>query len=127
MYCSNCGALNDDSAYQCIRCNAFLRHANAGAPMPGVPPLPMYRSIPNYLVHAILVTLFCCLPFGIVAIVFAAQVNSRLQAGDIQGALDCSNKAKMWSWIAFGLGFAVVLIYVFLVLLGLSTGMTSEF
>ena len=46
-------------------------------PIPNAP-----ISVPNYLVQAILTTIFCCLPFGIVAIVFAAQVNGKL-AGEI--------------------------------------------
>ena len=61
-------------------------------------------QVPNYLVPAILCTIFCCLPFGIPAIVFAAQVNSKLQVGDVQGAMESSRKAKMWCWIAFVLG-----------------------
>jgi len=67
-------------------------------------------SIPNYLVQSILVTLCCCLPGGIVAIVYAAQVNSKLGAGDIAGAQDASGKAKMWCWISFGVGLVVNLI-----------------
>ncbi|MES2882212.1 MAG: CD225/dispanin family protein, partial [Bacteroidota bacterium] len=35
----------------------------------------------NWLVESILVTIFCCLPFGIVGIVNAAQVNSKFAAG----------------------------------------------
>jgi hypothetical protein len=62
------------------------------------------RYVPNYLVQAILTTIFCCLPFGIVAIVFAAQVNGKLAAGDYAGATQTSNQAKMWCWIAFGIG-----------------------
>ena len=50
------------------------------------PPSPPPSNIPNYLVQAILVTIFCCLPFGIVAIVFAAQVNSALAAGNYEAA-----------------------------------------
>lgn len=50
----------------------------------------------SYLVWAILTTLFCCLPFGIVSIVFAAQVNSKWTAGDFQGAMDSSRKARTW-------------------------------
>jgi hypothetical protein len=67
--------------------------------------------IPNYLVWAILVTVLCCLPFGIVAIVYAAQVNTKLQAGDIRGAMDSSKNARMWSWIAFVAGLAAGAVY----------------
>ena len=61
-------------------------------------------TVPNYLWQSIAVTACCCLPFGIAAIVFAAQVNSKLEAGDLQGAMESSRKAKMWCWIGFGLG-----------------------
>jgi hypothetical protein len=52
---------------------------------------------PNNLVWAILVTLFCCLPFGIVSIVYAAQVNGKWQAGDAAGAQESSRKARQWA------------------------------
>lgn len=81
---------------------------------------PMYpqASVPNYLVQSILVTIFCCWPFGIPAIVFAAQVNSKLAQGDYHGAVDASSKAKMWSWISFGLGLTVGLLYLLLAIIG---------
>ena len=75
-------------------------------------------SVPNYLVVAIL-SVFCCTPLGIAAIIFATQVNSKVAAGDMAGALDASKKAKMFSFIAIGLGLAFILIYViFLVFMG---------
>ncbi len=84
------------------------------------------KEIPNYLVQAILVTIFCCLPFGIVAIVFAAQVNSKAAAGDIKGAEESSAKAKLWCWVAFGVGLAGIIIYIIAVfglgLLGAAAG-----
>ena len=43
----------------------------------GVPGQPMGAPPPNNLVWAILSTLFCCLPLGIVSIVYAAQVNGK--------------------------------------------------
>lgn len=73
-------------------------------PPPGPPP-------PNYLVQAILTTIFCCLPFGIVSIVFAAQVNGKYEAGDYAGAVDLSSKAKTWAWVAFGVGLGLIVLY----------------
>ncbi|MDQ3666377.1 MAG: CD225/dispanin family protein [Acidobacteriota bacterium] len=67
-------------------------------------------NIPNYLIPAIL-SLFCCWPLSIVAIIFAAQVNGKVASGDIQGALDASKKAKLFSFIAIGIGLALGLVY----------------
>ncbi len=64
----------------------------------------------NYLVPAILTTLLCCLPAGVAAIVFAAQVNSKWEAGDSAGARRASANAKLWAWVSFGLGFVVFVI-----------------
>lgn len=66
-------------------------------------------DVPNYLIPAILSTIFCCLPLGVVSIIFATQVNSKIAAGDIAGAMEASKKAKMFMFIAVGLG---VLTYV---------------
>lgn len=103
MFCHRCGSLNDDNAWKCVKCGELLQH-DAGVTMPAEP-------IPNYLVHAILVTIFCCWPFGIPAIINAAQVNSKVYAGDIQGALNASSRARMWTWISFGLGLTVNLFW----------------
>lgn len=62
------------------------------------------HHVPNYLVWAVLATLFCCLPAGIVSIVYAAQVNGKLAAGDLEGALRASNSAKTWALISVALG-----------------------
>jgi hypothetical protein len=64
-------------------------------------------DIPNYLVQSVMVTLCCCLPFGIVAIVNAAKVNSLIEAGDYQAAQQASDEAKKWSTIGFVCGLIV--------------------
>jgi hypothetical protein len=75
-------------------------------------------TVPNYLVPAIL-SIFCCWPLGIVAIIFAAQVNGKVASGDLAGAADASKKAKMFSFIAIGVGAFLILIYViFIVFVG---------
>ena len=82
------------------------------------PPAGGTATVPNYLIPAIL-SIFCCWPLGIVAIIFAAQVNGKVASGDIAGATDSSKKAKMFSFIAIGLGAALILIYIiFIVFVG---------
>jgi hypothetical protein len=77
---------------------------------------------PNYLVWAILTTIFCCLPFGIVSIVFAAQVNTKWIAQDFEGAANASKNAKIWAWVSFGVSIGVFIIYMALVAVGLAAG-----
>lgn len=81
---------------------------------PGCPLAPP----PNYLPWSIVTTLLCCLPAGIVSIVYAAQVNTKYQAGDVTGALAASANARRWAVIAAVAGVAVGILYV-LVMVGL--------
>jgi hypothetical protein len=85
-------------------------------------PSAQIASVGNNLVWAILATLFCCLPTGIVAIVYAAQVDSKVSAGDIAGARDSARNAAIWSWVSLGLGVVFVLGYLALVVLGAALG-----
>ena len=72
----------------------------------------------TWLVESILVTLFCCLPLGIVGIVNAAKVESRFYAGDIEGANRSSADAKKWTTISFWIGITVGVIYLIVVIAG---------
>ena len=105
MVCPKCGAPNDDNAWKCVQCQAILQQAPP--PIASGPPV----VIPNYLWQAIVCTACCCVPLGIPAIVYAAQVNSKVLQGDLEGARRSSKNAKMWCWIAFGSGIAFTLIY----------------
>ncbi len=73
---------------------------------------PRHRSVPTYLTESILCTLFCCWIFGIIAIVYAAQVNSHLDRGDYRAAQAASDSAKTWCGLSFGLGLVVIVLYV---------------
>ncbi|WP_235429851.1 CD225/dispanin family protein [Xanthomonas sp. GPE 39] len=60
-----------------------------------------------------LTTLFCCLPLGIVSIVYAAQVDGRRNAGDIDGARAASRKACMWALLsALAVPILIALLFV---------------
>lgn len=60
----------------------------------------------SWLVESILVTLFCCLPFGIVGVVYASRVDSKYGQGDYDGASQASREAGRWTQIGFFLGIA---------------------
>ena len=91
-------------------------------PSSGAPP----ANVPNYLIPAI-ISLFCCLPLGIVGVIFAAQVNGKVAAGDTAGAMDAAKKAKMFSFIAIGLGLLGIVCYVlFVVIMGVGMGLAGS-
>jgi len=69
---------------------------------------------PTYLWMGILTTIFCCMPFGIVSIVYASKVNGKFAAGNILGAKESSEEAKSWAIYAFGSFFLMILIRIFL-------------
>ncbi len=66
----------------------------------------------NWLVESILVTILCCLPFGIAGIVFASQVNTKYAAGDYNGALQASKDAGKWTKIGFWVGVGWIILSV---------------
>ncbi len=115
MFCPKCGTFLQDDAVMCNQCGAEITSTSARA----ASPQPAATHVPNYLVFAILVTILCCLPAGIPAIVYSSQVNAKLQAGDVNGAKLASQNAKMWCWIAFGGGLAIGIGYFLIFILGM--------
>ena len=103
MFCIICGKELPENAVACPACGAY--QTSGAAP-----------AIPNHLVGAILSTLFCCLPFGIVSIAYAANVNSKIAADDIEGAKKASENAKTWMIVAMVCGLIPVFIGFFLCL-----------
>jgi hypothetical protein len=90
------------------------------------PPTGGSATVPNYMVPAI-VSVFCCWPLAIPAIIFASQVNNKVAAGDIAGAQESSKKAKMFSYIALGLGVVwVICVILYIVFVVGLTAMSSR-
>ncbi len=108
MFCASCGAGMDDRAVACPRC---------GAPVNGrqVVVAPAGATVPNHMVGAILTTLFCCLIGGIIAIIYASQVNTKLAQGDIEGAKAASRTAGGWIIANIVVGLIGSLLYALIV------------
>ena len=80
----------------------------------------------NYLVWAILSTLLCCLPFGIVAIVKSSKVDTLWYAGNHAEAIQASNDAKKWSIISAVVGLVGGLLYVIFYVVLVAIGVGAE-
>lgn len=83
----------------------------------------------NHLALAIITTILCCLPTGIVSIVYATQVNSKFNIGDYEGAERASKNAKTWWIVSAVLGLLVYVIYfgVVIFVLGSDDSFMEEF
>ena len=141
VFCVNCGSENPADARFCRQCGQGLEvpqpapppFTGQGQPSRGpsgpfaAPPPPQYGTpahIDNNLIWAILATICCCIPTGIVAIVFSAQVNSKFAQGDVAGAQEYANNARTWAIISAVLGIIVIAIYFFVAVAG---GLLSAF
>lgn len=71
---------------------------------------PGQREPDNYLVWAILCTVLCCLPFGIVSIVYSTKVSGLWSQGRYAEAQLASNNAKKWAIIGAIVGAVVAVI-----------------
>ncbi|XP_036041548.1 proline rich transmembrane protein 1B [Onychomys torridus] len=79
-----------------------------GSPMAGGP-APMqveHRPLPkDFMMESVLVTLFCCLLTGLIAIVYSHETRAALGRGDLAQAEEASRKAR--SLVLFSLLFGV--------------------
>lgn len=65
----------------------------------------------NHMALAIITTVCCCLPFGIVGIVKASQVNSLYLSRQYAAAQKSADDAKKWSIIGIIIGVVIWVIY----------------
>ncbi|MEG2380282.1 MAG: CD225/dispanin family protein [Oscillospiraceae bacterium] len=129
MFCKNCGASITDDEKFCPSCGSAIE---AGQPWQQQQQqqqqnyAPTYMQQPAisstaYLVWSIIVTILCCLPLGIPAIVFATKIDQSLRFGDIQGAMKNANMSKWFCiWGAIISVVVVVLYFIFVIGLGIS-------
>lgn len=152
MFCPNCGANNPDTATVCPQCNQPIPQFSSTPRPPQPPPPPSsavpvppgtpappqsLAQIPNYMTQSIIlliVSILCCgnllsMALAIVALVYSTQVNGKVAANDIAGAMDASKNAKLFNWIAFGLLIAealIVVVWGILIAMGVATNIWQQ-
>jgi Interferon-induced transmembrane protein len=128
--CTRCGTTIPDEHTACPHCGLprFAQHQASPPPPPPPPPPrtasylpPQQPSSPperasNYIIQSILITICCCQPLGIIAIIFSAVSMAKQSSGDYAGAREMAAKARLFCWIGFLVGLAAYI--VFLVIYG---------
>ena len=66
----------------------------------------------SYLALAIISTILCCMPAGIVSIVYATQVNSAYEDGNYDKARRASNNAKTWGIVSIAAAGVFWVLYI---------------
>ena len=82
--------------------------SDTSVPPPFVP-APKKR---DYLIPAILTTLLCCLPFGVVAIVCSVRANSAYDFGKFEEAESHARAALRWVIAGVISGFLGIAVYI---------------
>ncbi len=78
------------------------------------------KSIPlsapkNWLVESVLVTIFCCLPLGIVGIILALLVDTLWKEGHREAAERISQEAGRW--VRYGIIFGAIALVLYMLLM----------
>ena len=109
--------------------NALFFATESFQPPASIPYSPPLHGIPpkNWLIESIIVTLICCLPLGIVAIINATKVETLWNNGQRDAALKASQEAG--KWVKIGLIIAVVFwgLYFIALFFGIVAGLGSGF
>lgn len=127
-YCPNCGNPVPDGSYFCQVCGYNIPYS----------PAPMYQNYqqpqqqqpmppcpPTYLALSIIVTILCCLPFGIVGIIKSSSVTKEYAAGHYDEAQRASKQAKTWSIVGMCTALFWVIVYLILLACGVLAGISG--
>ena len=139
--CPECNASISSEAAYCPHCGAPITPKQTQEQQPAQEPArPCLQSAqptantayPNinppktWLLESILATIFCCLPFGIIGIIYATKVESSWYAGRTSQALSYSKTAKTWTITSFVVGLVGIICYMLLMAFGVLSGIMGS-
>lgn len=76
------------------------------------------QEVSTWLWQSIVATLFCCLPLGVVGIVFAAQAESAKSGGRYAEAREKADRARTWTIASIVVGAVGVVLGIILIVSG---------
>ena len=80
----------------------------------------------SYLALAIISTILCCLPTGIVSIIYATKVNSLYEDGNYNEAAKASKNAKTWGLVSIGIAALGWILYVLIFGIAMFSALASS-
>ena len=126
MFCVNCGNHIPDDAMFCSRCGGRVAAPDISAAAVVPPPRTTRRKtaaaqktvrIFDWTIPGIAATVLFFAPFGIPAVIAAAQANALARQGDAAAAQKEAECAKKWFFLALGAGIPLYVLIVFLAFL----------
>lgn len=82
------------------------------------PYFPTEKKPDNLLIWSILSTVLCCLPLGIVAIIYSNKVDNMWNAKNYEGAREAAKNARLFCFLSLGLGILTGIFYFILGMIG---------
>ena len=122
--CPECNAQISDAATACPQCGAPLTKPATDNSQPAGNNIPECPE--THLAKSIILTILCCWPLGIPAIVNAASVNSAYIAGRYDVALQKSKDAEKWCKYCLIGGIAFWVLYILLIVIIGVAGVFAE-
>jgi len=126
IFCTKCGHKNPEGSLFCAKCGTSIKMLDGtqteqtfeykSQNISGQAPKPE-----NNLVWAVLCTVLCCMPLGIVAIVYSTKVDSAYAEGRQEDAQNYANKAKNWA-IAGALSSIIIMVIYLIFMLAIGVG-----
>ena len=89
------------------------------APMNGTDSSKIQSESSTFFILSIVVTVACCWAAGIPAIIFSSKARRCVDMQDFTGAQEALKNAKLWTFVAIGVGAVVGIFVFFIFLLGM--------
>ncbi|MBR2586488.1 MAG: CD225/dispanin family protein [Thermoguttaceae bacterium] len=112
-FCRGCGTALNPEQVLCVRCGTPVQAGQDQYGSDG-----NGEDVPNYLVWAILEALFCCIPCGVIGIIYAVGANSAAETGNCALGRKRARAAKYWLIAGMVLAILAIILGVFFRILG---------